>query len=201
VALWHYTLPAAGRQTGLVTLTEPQEPFSLFLISGCKLGRRKKMRLLETITREEWEKIDQVIDKYRGRHGALIPVLKETQDICGYLPKKVQHRIAEGLHLPSSQVYGVVSFYAFFTTVPRGRHIIRVCLGTACYVKGSKQILEQLQRELHVEVGGVTRDRKFSLEAVRCLGACGLAPVMVVGSDTYGMVNPGRALEIVRACP
>ena len=159
------------------------------------------MRLVDPITREEWEKVDEVIAKYKGRHGALIPVLKETQDICGYLPKKVQHRLAEGLHLSSSQVYGVVSFYSFFTSVPRGRHIIRVCLGTACYVKGSKQILEQLQRELDVEVGGVTRDRKFSLEAVRCLGACGLAPVMVVGSDTYGMVETGRALEIVRACP
>jgi NADH:ubiquinone oxidoreductase subunit E len=159
------------------------------------------MPLVETITKEEWEKIDEVIARYRGKHGALIPVLKETQDVCGYLPKKVQHRIAEGLHLPPSQVYGIVSFYAFFTTVPRGKYIIRVCLGTACYVRGARQILQQLQRELDVEVGGITRDRKFSLEAVRCLGACGLAPVMVVGHDTYGMVNPGKALEIVRSCP
>lgn len=159
------------------------------------------MRLVDSITREEWEKIDQVISNYKGRHGALIPVLKEAQDICGYLPKKVQHRIAAGLHLPPSQIYGVVSFYAFFTTVPRGKYIIRVCLGTACYVRGAKQILEQLQRELNVEVGGITRDRKYSLEAVRCLGACGLAPVMVVGHDTYGMVNPRKAIEIVRSCP
>lgn len=159
------------------------------------------MPLVETITKEEWEKIDEVIVRYKGKHGALIPVLKETQDVCGYLPKKVQHRIAEGLHLPPSQVYGIVSFYAFFTTVPRGKYIIRVCLGTACYVRGARQILQQLQRELDVEVGGITRDRKFSLEAVRCLGACGLAPVMVVGHDTYGMVNPGKALEIVRSCP
>jgi NADH:ubiquinone oxidoreductase subunit E len=156
---------------------------------------------IEPISKEEWEKIDEVIARHKGSHGALIPVLKETQDICGYLPKKVQHRIAEGLRLPSSQVYGVVSFYAFFTTVPRGKYIIRVCMGTACYVKGSKQILEQLQRELNVEIGGITRDRKFSLEAVRCLGACGLAPVMVMGHDTYGMVDPRKALEIVRACP
>jgi len=159
------------------------------------------MRWVEPVTREEWEKVDEVIARYKGKHGALIPVLKETQDICGYLPKKVQHRIAEGLRLPPSQVYGIVSFYAFFTTVPRGKYIIRVCLGTACYVRGARQILEQLQRELDVEVGGITRDRKFSLEAVRCLGACGLAPVMVIGHDTYGMVNPGKALEIVRACP
>jgi NADH:ubiquinone oxidoreductase subunit E len=155
------------------------------------------MRWAQEISREEWEKIDQVINKYRERHGALIPVLKEVQDICGYLPKKVQHRIAQGLQLPASQVYGVVSFYAFFTTTPRGKHIIRVCLGTACYVRGSKQILDNLQRELHVEVGGITQDRKFSLEAVRCLGACGLAPVMVVGNDTYGMITPGKAIEIV----
>lgn len=159
------------------------------------------MRLVETITKEEWEKIDEVIARHKGSHGALIPVLKETQDICGYLPKKVQHRIAEGLRLPPSQVFGVVSFYAFFTTVPRGKYIIRLCMGTACYVRGSKQILDQLQRELNVEIGGVTQDRKFSLEAVRCLGACGLAPVMVIGHDTYGMVDPGKALEIVRSFP
>jgi NADH:ubiquinone oxidoreductase subunit E len=159
------------------------------------------MRRVEEISREEWEKINQVIVRYKGRHGALIPVLKEAQDICGYLPKKVQHRIAEGLNLSPSQVYGVVSFYAFFTTVPRGKHIIRICLGTACYVKGSKQILDRLQRELNVEVGGITKDRKYSLEAVRCLGACGLAPVMVVGQDTYGMIDSGKAIEIVRSYP
>ena len=159
------------------------------------------MRWTVTITKEEFEKIDQVIARYRGRHGALIPVLKEAQDICGYLPKKIQHRVAEGLNLSASQVYGVVSFYAFFTTVPRGRHIIRVCLGTACYVRGSKQILDNLQRELNVEVGGITRDRKYSLEAVRCLGACGLAPVMVVGHDTYGMIDPRKAIKIVKSYP
>jgi NADH:ubiquinone oxidoreductase subunit E len=157
------------------------------------------MRWVESIPKEEWEKIDQVIAKYRGRHGALIPVLKEVQDICGYLPKKVQHRIAEGLNLSSSQVYGVVSFYAFFTTVPRGKYIIRVCLGTACYVKGSKQILDYLQRELNVEVGGITRDRKYSLEAVRCLGCCSLAPAIVIDSDTYALVDPSEAIRIVRS--
>jgi len=159
------------------------------------------MRWAEEISREEWEKVDQVIDKYKKRQGILIPVLKEVQDICGYLPQRVQHRIAMGLQLPSSQVYGVVSFYAFFTTTPRGRYVIRVCLGTACYVRGSKEILNSLQRDLHVEVGGITRDRKYSLEAVRCLGACGLAPVMVVGNDTYGMISSGKAVEIVSSYP
>ena len=157
------------------------------------------MRWVESITKEEWEKIDQVIAKYQGRHGALIPVLKETQEICGYLPKNVQHRIAEGLQLPSSQIYGVVSFYAFFTTIPRGKHIIRVCLGTACYVKGSKQILDNLQRDLQVEIGGITRDRKYSLEAVRCLGCCSLAPAIVVDTDTHALVDPSDAVRIVRS--
>ncbi|MBS3906866.1 MAG: NADH-quinone oxidoreductase subunit NuoE [Syntrophaceae bacterium] len=155
------------------------------------------MRWAEEISREEWERIDLVIDKYKNRHGALIPALKEVQDVCGYLPRKVQRRIADGLHLPTSQVFGVVSFYAFFTTVPRGRNIIRVCMGTACYVRGSKEILDALQRELGVHVGGITEDRKFTLEAVRCVGACGLAPVVVVGQDTYGMVTPGRAVQIL----
>ena len=154
---------------------------------------------LDIVGIEELEKIDQVVAKYKGRHGSLIPVLKESQDVVGYLPKLVQRRIAAGLSLSPSQVYGVVSFYAFFTTVPRGKHVIRVCLGTACYVKGSQQIIEHIEKELGVKVGGITKDRKFSLEAVRCLGACGLAPVMTVGHDTHGMLDPGRAIEIVRS--
>jgi len=157
------------------------------------------MRWVESVTKEEWEKIDQVIAKYQGRHGALIPVLKETQEICGYLPKNVQRRIAEGLRLSASQIYGVVSFYAFFTIIPRGKHIVRVCLGTACYVQGSKQILDNLQRELGVEVGGITRDRKYSLEAVRCLGCCSLAPAIVVDGDTHALVDPSEAIRIVRS--
>jgi NADH-quinone oxidoreductase subunit E len=157
------------------------------------------MRWVESINKEEWEKIDQVIAKYRGRHGALIPVLKETQEICGYLPKNVQHRIAAGLNLSASQIYGVVSFYAFFTTIPRGKHIIRVCLGTACYVKGSKQILDNLEKALDVKVGGITKDRIFSLEAVRCLGCCSLAPAIVIDNDTHALVDPAEAIRIVRS--
>ena len=108
------------------------------------------------------KKIDQVIARYQGRHGCEDPLLKETQEICGYLPKNVQHRIAEGLSLSSSQVYGVVSFYAFFTTIPRGKHIIRVCLGTACYVKGSKQILDNPKRTRCRSGGDHTRPEIFS---------------------------------------
>ncbi|MGQ9507926.1 MAG: NADH-quinone oxidoreductase subunit NuoE family protein [Thermodesulfobacteriota bacterium] len=162
---------------------------------------KEEMRWVETVTREQWEMIDEVISRYRGRHGGLIPVLKEVQDICGYLPRRVQHRIAEGLNLSPSQVYGVVSFYAFFTTLPRGRHVIRVCMGTACYVRGAREILDNLQRQLGVEVGGMTKDRKFSLEAVRCLGACGLAPVVAIGQETFGMLDPKKAVEVLRNYP
>ncbi len=156
-------------------------------------------RVIDTLSIEELERIDQVVAKYKGRHGSLIPALKESQDIHGYLPKEVQRRIAEGLNLSPSQVYGVVSFYAFFTTVPRGRHIIRVCLGTACYVKGSKQIVEKLKTELNLKVGGITKDRRFSLEAVRCLGCCSLAPAMVIDDDTHALVDPAEAVRIVRS--
>ena len=156
-------------------------------------------RWIDTVSAEDLKKVDQVIARYRGRHGSLIPALKESQDICGYLSRQVQRRIAEGLGLSPSQVYGVVSFYAFFTTVPRGKHIIRVCLGTACYVKGSKQILEKIEQELGLKVGGITRDRKFSLEAVRCLGCCSLAPAMVIDGDTHALVEPTEAIKIVRS--
>ena len=156
-------------------------------------------RPVDTVSFEELTRIDQVIAKYKGKHGSLIPALKEGQDVCGYLPRQVQRRIAEGLNLSPSQVYGVVSFYAFFTTVPRGRHIIRVCLGTACYVKGSKQIIERLEQELNLKVGGITKDRKFSLEAVRCLGCCSLAPAIVVDNDTHALVEPSEAVRIVRS--
>ncbi len=156
-------------------------------------------RLVDKLSPEELDKIDDIVNKYRGRHGSLIPVLKESQDVCGYLPRQVQRRIAEGLDLSPSQVYGVVSFYAFFTTIPRGKHIIRVCMGTACYVKGSKQILEKLEQELGMKVGGITKDRKFSLEAVRCLGCCSLAPAMVVDDNTHALVEPAQAIQIVRS--
>jgi len=154
--------------------------------------------MVDIVSSEELKKIDHITAKYKGKHGSLIPALKESQDICGYLPRQVQRRIAEGLNLSPSQIYGVVSFYAFFTTVPRGKHIIRVCLGTACYVKGSKQIVEKLEQGLGLKVGGITKDRKFSLEAVRCLGCCSLAPAMVVDNDTHALVEPSEAMRIVR---
>jgi NADH:ubiquinone oxidoreductase subunit E len=124
-------------------------------------------------------------------------VLQQVQEVTGYLPSEVQQRIAEGLGISTSMVYGVVSFYAFFTMVPRGRHTIKVCLGTACYVRRSNEILENLKNKLDVEVGGTTKDRKFSLEGVRCVGACGIAPVVMVNEDTYGNLDPVKASQIL----
>ncbi len=143
-------------------------------------------------------KLDMIIQKYKNKPGSLIPVLQEAQEIVGYLPPAVQRHIARGLNVPVSEVHGVVSFYSFFTMKPKGRHNIRVCLGTACYVKRAEEILQKLKDKLHIDIGEVTKDRKFSLESVRCLGACGLAPVVVVDKDTHGSVNPVQALDILK---
>lgn len=139
--------------------------------------------------------LDRVIAEFRKKPGALIPVLQRAQEIVGYLPPVVQKRIAKGMNIPEAEVHSVVSFYSFFTMRPRGDHNIRVCLGTACYVKGIEGVLKKIQDTLKINVGETTQDRKFSIEAVRCLGACGLAPVMVIDQETYGAMSPKKALE------
>lgn len=149
-------------------------------------------------TEEELVKVDKIIERYRGKPGSLIPVLEEIQEAIGYLPKAVQERVAIGLGIPLSEVYGVVTFYSFFTMVPRGRHTIRVCLGTACYVRGGKKNLEEFSKILKIDPGNTTEDRRFSLETVRCLGACGLAPTMIIDNDTFRQVKPSRLNEIIK---
>ena len=139
--------------------------------------------------------LDRVIAELKKKPGSLIPVLQRAQEIVGYLPPMVQKRIAKGLNIPEAEVHSVVSFYSFFTMKPRGDHNIRVCLGTACYVKGIERVLKKIQDTLKIDVGETTEDRRFSIEAVRCLGACGLAPVMVIDQDTYGAMTPKKALE------
>jgi NADP-reducing hydrogenase subunit HndA len=139
--------------------------------------------------------LDRVIAQLKKKPGSLIPVLQRAQEIVGYLPPMVQKRIAKGLNIPEAEVHSVVSFYSFFTMKPRGDHNIRVCLGTACYVKGIERVLKKIQDTLKIDVGETTEDRRFSIEAVRCLGACGLAPVMVIDQDTYGAMTPKKALE------
>lgn len=140
-------------------------------------------------TKEQEAKLMEVIAAHKDSKGALIPVLHEAQDIYGYLPIEVQTMIAEGLGLSLADVYGVVTFYAQFSLYPKGQYRIAVCLGTACYVKGSGDILEKIKQRLGIDVGECTTDGKFSLEATRCIGACGLAPVLTVNDDVYGRLT------------
>jgi NADH:ubiquinone oxidoreductase subunit E len=152
---------------------------------------------MEDYTEEVAARLDGIIGGYRGKPGSLIPVLQEAQGLVGYLPRVVQRHIARGLNISVSEVHGVVSFYSFFSMKPKGRHNIRICLGTACYVKRAEEIVEKLKEELNIDLGEVTPDKEFSLESVRCLGACGLAPVVVVGEETYGAVNPVKTNDIL----
>lgn len=153
--------------------------------------------ITDEFTEEQWKAIDEIIEKYKDKPGSLIPVLEEVQAVTGYLPEIVQRRVAKGLNLPLSQVYGVVTFYSFFTMTPRGKHQIRVCLGTACHVRGAKRIMEYLTENLGIEPGECTEDRQFSLDVVRCLGACGLAPVMVIDDDIQKQVKAAKLDQIM----
>ena len=148
-------------------------------------------------TSEQEERLRQVIAEHKGQPGSTMPVLQAAQEIFGYLPEEVQIMIAEGLDIPLSEVYGVASFYAQFSMNPKGRHQISVCLGTACYVKGAADILAAVEKKLGIRPGSITPDGKFSLDACRCVGACGLAPVMMVGSDVYGRLTPDQVGPIL----
>ena len=147
---------------------------------------------------EELSTVDAIIERYRSKPGSLIPVLEDVQDALGYLPACIQKKIALGLGMPFSEVYGVVTFYSFFTMVPRGKHTVKCCLGTACYVRGGKKILEKLSGTLGIEPGETTADRLFSLETVRCLGACGLAPVVTADDETFRHVKPTKVVELLK---
>lgn len=133
--------------------------------------------------------LDELLAKWQGVKGALIPVLQEAQNIYGYLPKEVIRHIGEKLSIPTSQIYGVVTFYAQFHLAPRGKNIIRVCMGTACHVRGAKAILTAIEDNLQVAVGKTTPDLKFTIESVACIGACGLAPVIMINDDTHGRLT------------
>jgi len=147
------------------------------------------------ITDEMWSKIDEIITGNKAIPGSIIGVLRECQDVVGWLPVELIDYISDGLNLSRSEVFGVASFYSLFSLTPKGRHRIKVCMGTACYVKGIKEVISRIGNEYHVKEGCTTEDRRFSLEAVRCLGACGLAPVVVVDQDTYGDVKADKVIK------
>ena len=150
------------------------------------------------ITDDMWIKIDEIISANRDIPGAVITALRECQEIVGYLPIELIDYISYGLNLSRSEVFGIASFYALFSFEPKGRHLIKVCMGTACYVKGIKEVISRIDNEYKLKEGGTTPDRRFSLEAVRCLGACGLAPVVVVDQDTYGDVKADKVIDTLK---
>lgn len=146
---------------------------------------------------ELYEQLDSILKMKRDLPGSLIPILQTTQNLFGYLPEKALKMIAEATNKPYSEVAGVVGFYSFFSTTPKGKHTVRVCMGTACYVRGGQDVLKALMDELDISVGDTTSDRNFSLDVGRCFGACGLAPVVMVDDDTYQSVKPSKVSEIL----
>ena len=148
-------------------------------------------------TPQQEEELRKVIEAHREEPGGVMPVLQEAQRIFGYLPEEALILIAQGLDVPLSELYSVASFYAQFSFNPKGVHQVSVCLGTACYVKGAQEVLEAVEQKLGIRTGTITRDGRFSLDATRCIGACGLAPVMTVGSDVYGRLTPDQVGPIL----
>ncbi|QHI70560.1 NADH-quinone oxidoreductase subunit NuoE family protein [Tichowtungia aerotolerans] len=154
----------------------------------------------QEVTDEEMiAQLDELIGEYIKQPGGLIPALQTVQSRFGYLPESVLLKISRMFDKPYSEVAGVVGFYSFFSTVPRGKYTVRVCLGTACYVRGGKEVLSAMKKELGIDIGETTEDRLFSLDVGRCFGACGLAPVIMVNDDVHQRVNPSKIGEILKA--
>ncbi len=150
-----------------------------------------------TDTKEQHDKLLAVIENLKGVKGAVMPALQEAQEIYGYLPLEVQKVVADGLDVPVEEVYGVSTFYSQFTLTPKGKYHISICLGTACYVKGADKVLDKLMEVLKIKSEECTEDGTFSLTACRCIGACGLAPVMTVNEDVYGRLVPEDITDIL----
>ena len=148
-------------------------------------------------TKDQEAKLLEVIAKYKGQKGALMPIMQEAQEIYGYLPYQVQKIISDETGIPIEKIYGVATFYAQFSMSPKGKYVVSVCLGTACYVKGAGKILEEVENKLGIGDGECTPDGTFSLEVCRCVGACGLAPVMIVAGDVYGKMTPDRVAGVL----
>ena len=157
----------------------------------------KKAGILFKDTPEQSKRLQAVIAERKDQPGALMPILQQAQEIYGYLPIEVQTTIAQALDIPLEEVYGVVTFYAQFSLYPKGQYKISVCLGTACYVKGSQAVLDKIVARLGCPVGSISPDGKYSVDANRCVGACGLAPVMMVNDDVYGRMTPDQVDDVL----
>ena len=145
------------------------------------------------------QQIKKIIGAANGKTGAPIRVLQQVQELVGYLPHEVLETISGEMRIPMSELYGITSFYSFFSMVPKGKYVIQVCLGTACYVKGAERLIKTMKKDFGLEPRGITADNKFSLETVRCLGACGLSPVMAIGQDIHRKVRPSQLKEILNS--
>jgi NADP-reducing hydrogenase subunit HndA len=157
------------------------------------------MATTEIVLKEKQvQQIKDICKQFNNESGELINVLHKTQSLFGYLPSEVQVVIAQELNMPLAKVFGVVTFYSYFTMTPRGEHPIDVCMGTACYVRGAEKVLEEFKRQLKIEIGETTPDGKFSINSLRCVGACGLAPVVIVGDKTYGAVTSTDVKNILK---
>ena len=143
-------------------------------------------------------KVDEILNKFKKEEASLIPVLQEVQGVFRYLPKEALERVSKRLRVPLSKIYGVVTFYSQFYLTPRGKHVVRCCQGTACHVRGAKNALDAISRELKVGPGETTKDMKFTLETVACLGSCALAPVIMVDGDYYGKLTPEKVTPVLK---
>jgi NADH:ubiquinone oxidoreductase subunit E len=144
------------------------------------------------------ERLEEIISSYKETPGALIPVLQATQSLFGYIPQKAILKISEILNEPLSSIFGVITFYSFFSLKPRGKYLIRVCMGTACYVQGANEVLTALQQQLEIKVGETTPDKLFTLDIGRCFGACGLAPIIMVNDDVHQFVKSSAVAKIIK---
>ena len=151
-----------------------------------------------TLSPNKAEELVKLCEAYGNQPGELINILHKAQDTFGYLPREIQEIIARQLGIPVSKVYGVVTFYSFFTMTPKGQHPISVCMGTACYVRGAEKVLDEFKRVLNINVGETTADGKYSLSSLRCVGACGLAPVVLIGEKVFGRMVPGDVEKILK---
>ncbi|MBT9154722.1 MAG: NADP-reducing hydrogenase subunit HndA [Firmicutes bacterium] len=159
-------------------------------MSVCKCGSNAELD-------PRWEILEDILSAHRGNAGALIQVLHAAQDVFGFVSEEVQEKVAEALNVPLSEVYGVTTFYSLFSLKPQGKHKIGVCLGTACYVRGAAHVLAELEKELSIKVNDTTPDGKFTLEVTRCIGACGLAPVITINEGVYGRLLVEKVKEVL----
>jgi NADP-reducing hydrogenase subunit HndA len=155
-------------------------------------------RIKVQLKKKDVDTLKEICKSFDNKPGELINVLHKVQSTFGYLPAEIQEVVAYELNVPLAKVYGVVTFYSFFSMLPKGKHPISICTGTACYVRGAENVLTEFKKELKIDVGETTADGKFSISCLRCIGACGLAPVVMVGDKTYGRVSPEMVKDIIK---